>query len=88
MNQNEKETAKRIQTLAVCGCLCLLAVGAGVTYRALDRGTAAQPQLEPNPQPVTATQTPTLDTRLRRNPPLPQKRNPKRSRQNQHLLTL
>ena len=51
MNQNEKETAKRIQTLAVCGCLCLLAVGAGVTYRALDRGTAAQPQLEPNPQP-------------------------------------
>lgn len=64
MNQNEKETAKRIQTLAVCGCLCLLAVGAGVTYRALDRGTAAQPQLEPNPQPVTATQTPTLDTAL------------------------
>lgn len=65
MNQNEKETAKRIQTLAVCGCLCLLAIGAGVTYRAFDRGTAAQqPEQEANLQPVTATQTPPLDTAL------------------------
>lgn len=64
MSQNENETAKRIQTLAVCGCLCLLAVGAGVTYRAFDRGPAAQPEQEGNLQPVTATQTPALDTAL------------------------
>lgn len=64
MKQNEKETAKRIQTLAVCGCLCLLAVGAGVTYRAFDKGGAAGPQLEAEPRPVTATQTPALDTAL------------------------
>lgn len=64
MNQNEKETAKRVQALAVCGCLCLLAVGAGVTYRAFDRSGTAEPQIEAEPRPVTATQTPALDTAL------------------------
>ena len=34
MRKNEKETAKRMQTLAICGCLCLVAVGAGVLSKA------------------------------------------------------
>lgn len=64
-NEKDKETAKRIQTLAVCGCLCLLAVGAGVTYRAFDRSGSAQTEMETaEPRPVTATQTPALDTAL------------------------
>ena len=37
MKKNENKTARRMQTIAVCSCLCLLAVGAGVTYRAFDR---------------------------------------------------
>ncbi len=67
MRKNEKETARRMQTIAVCGCLCLLAVGAGVTYRAFDKSpegaVVSTEQTETN-QPVTAVQTPTLDTAL------------------------
>lgn len=65
MKRNEKETAKRVQTLAICGCLCLLAVGAGVTYRAFEKRpqTAQEEFTAPMPmeQPVTAVQTPSIE---------------------------
>lgn len=59
MNQKERKAARGLQIVAVCCCLCLLAVGAGVTYRALDRetpesGTALE-------QPVTAVQSKTIE---------------------------
>lgn len=47
-----------MQTIAICGCLCLLAVGAGVTYRAYDRSHLENAE---QAQPVTAVQTPTID---------------------------
>ena len=37
MNQKERRAARGLQIVAVCCCFCLLAVGAGVTYRAMDR---------------------------------------------------
>lgn len=58
MKKNENRTAKRMQTMAVCGCLCLLAVGAGVTYRAFDRSHMEAAQEE---QPVTAVKSPTIE---------------------------
>lgn len=64
MRKNEKETAKRMQTLAICGCLCLVAVGAGVTYRAFDRTPAESVDFAEREQPVTAVQTPTVDTAI------------------------
>ena len=64
MRKNEKETARRMQTIAICGCLCLLAVGAGVTYRAFDRTPVESADFMEVEQPVTAVQTPTIDTAL------------------------
>ena len=64
MRKNEKETARRMQTIAICGCLCLLAVGAGVTYRAFDRTPVESADFTEVEQPVTAVQTPTIDTAL------------------------
>ena len=61
MRKNEKETAKRMQTIAICGCLCLLAVGAGVTYRAFDRKPVESVDFADAERPVTAVQTPTID---------------------------
>ena len=60
MKNNEKNTARRVQTAALCCCLCLLAVGAGVTYRAFERsqGEALAEAVE---QPVTAMKTPTIE---------------------------
>ena len=58
MRKNEKNKAKQMQTIAVCGCLCLLAMGAGVTYRAFDRSHLETVEQE---QPVTAVKTPTLE---------------------------
>ena len=55
MNQ-EKKTAKRVRAAAVCGCLCLLALGAGVTYRAFDRS-----HLQQEEQPVAAVKSPTVE---------------------------
>ncbi len=49
----QKEKRNGLQVVAVCCCLCLLAVGAGVAYRAFDRETAEMP-LE---QPVTAVRS-------------------------------
>lgn len=40
MNQKERRAARGLQIVAVCCCFCLLAVGAGVTYRAMDREKA------------------------------------------------
>lgn len=64
MKKSEKETAKRMQTIAICGCLCLVAVGAGVTYRAFDKRPAESADLTEMEQPVTAVQTPALDTAI------------------------
>lgn len=64
MRKNEKETAKRMQTIAICGCLCLVAVGAGVTYRAFNRTPVESVDLAEMEQPVTAVQTPTVDTAI------------------------
>lgn len=70
MRKNEKNaahTARRVQTIALCGCLCLVAIGAGVTYRAFDNGHLAEEGQEgqmAQEQPVTAVQSPTLDAAL------------------------
>ncbi|MBR5269238.1 MAG: M23 family metallopeptidase [Anaerotignum sp.] len=56
MKKNENKTAMQVRTIAVCGCLCLLAVGAGVTYRAYDSS-----HMEPEEQPVTAVKSPTIE---------------------------
>lgn len=61
MKQTEKNTARRVQVIAVCCCLCLLAVGAGVTYRAFDKSHLKQAEQTPQPTPVTAVQTPQLE---------------------------
>lgn len=57
----KKEKNKAVQTIALCGCLCLAALGAGVTYRAFDRGEV---QTEEKEQKAAAVQTPKLDTAL------------------------
>ena len=57
--KNEKQTARRFQTFAICSCLCLLAVGAGVAYKGLEE--AGKQQVTEH-QPVTAVQTPKLDS--------------------------
>ncbi len=66
MKKKETNTAKRMQTIAICSCLCLLAVGAGVAYRAFDSIPAETADIteEPQEQPVTVVQTPTLDTAI------------------------
>ena len=60
MKKNENKTARRMQTIAICSCLCLVAVGAGVTYRAFDRshleGTEQQEDM-----PVTSVKSPTIE---------------------------
>lgn len=60
MNQKERRAARGLQIAAVCCCLCLLAVGAGVTYRALDRETAEVGEPLQSEQPVTAVQSKTI----------------------------
>lgn len=60
MKKNENKTARQMQTIAICGCLCLLAVGAGVTYRAYDRSHLEAVEQEID-QSVTALQTPAID---------------------------
>ena len=60
MKKNENKTARQMQAIAICGCLCLLAVGAGVTYRAYDRSHLENVEQAVD-QPVTAVQTPTID---------------------------
>ena len=58
MKKTENKKAKQIQTIAVCGCLCLLAVGAGVTYRAFERSPL---EMAEETQPVTAVKSPTME---------------------------
>ena len=60
MKKNENKTARRIQTIAICGCLCLVAVGAGVTYRAFDRSHLEVVEQDAE-QPVAAVKTPTIE---------------------------
>lgn len=60
MKKNENKTARRMQTIAICGCLCLVAVGAGVTYRAFDRSHLEAVEQDAE-QPVTAVKTPTIE---------------------------
>lgn len=60
MKKNENKTARRMQTIAICGCLCLVAVGAGVTYRAFDRSHLEGVEQDAE-QPVTAVKTPTIE---------------------------
>ena len=62
MNQKERRAARGLQIVAVCCCLCLLAVGAGGTYRAMDREKAEiSEQPLQNEQPVTAVQSKTIE---------------------------
>lgn len=60
MKKNENKTARRMQTIAICGCLCLVAVGAGVTYRAFDRSHLEVVEQDAE-QPVTAVKSPTIE---------------------------
>ena len=60
MKKNENKTARRMQTIAICGCLCLVAVGAGVTYRAFDRSHLEVVEQDAE-QPVAAVKTPTIE---------------------------
>lgn len=60
MKKNENKTARRMQTIAICGCLCLVAVGAGVTYRAFDRSHLETVEQEAE-QPVAAVKSPTVE---------------------------
>ena len=50
-----------MQAIAICGCLCLLAVGAGVTYLAFDREPVQMAEIVEENQPVTVVQTPPLE---------------------------
>ena len=59
MKRTEDKKARQVQGFAICCCLCLLAVGAGVTYRAFDRSHLEM--TEDMEQPVTAIKTPTLE---------------------------
>lgn len=59
MRKEENKTARRMQTAAICGCLCLLAVGAGVMLRAYET-PVAETVAETAEQPVTAVKSPTL----------------------------
>lgn len=61
MNQKERRAARGLQIVAVCCCLCLLAVGAGVTYRTLDREKAEVAEPLQKEQPVTAVQSKTIE---------------------------
>ncbi|MBQ9090978.1 MAG: M23 family metallopeptidase [Anaerotignum sp.] len=61
MKKNENKTARRMQTIAICGCLCLVAVGAGVTYRAFDRSHLEVVEQEEADLPVTAVKSPTIE---------------------------
>ena len=61
MNQKERRTARGLQIVAVCCCFCLLAVGAGVTYRAMDREKAGGSETLQKEQPVTAVQSKTIE---------------------------
>ena len=60
MKKKENKTARRMQTIAICGCLCLVAVGAGVTYRAFDRSHLEVVEQDAE-QPVTAVKSPTIE---------------------------
>ncbi|WP_352399612.1 M23 family metallopeptidase [Anaerotignum sp.] len=75
MKNKDKRTA--MWTATICGCLCLLAVGAGVVWQAMDfketlpqtsQSHAMENQpIEEDLQPVTMAQTPTVDeTKLQR----------------------
>lgn len=61
MNQKERRAARGLQIVAVCCCFCLLAVGAGVTYRAMDREKAGSSETLQKEQPVTAVQSKTIE---------------------------
>ena len=61
MNQKERRAARGLQIVAVCCCFCLLAVGAGVTYRAMDREKAGGSETLQKEQPVTAVQSKTSE---------------------------
>ncbi|WP_458408346.1 peptidoglycan DD-metalloendopeptidase family protein [Anaerotignum sp.] len=60
MKKNENKTARRMQTIAICSCLCLVAVGAGVTYRAFDRSHLSEAEQQED-MPVTAVKSPTIE---------------------------
>lgn len=61
MNQKERRAARGLQIVAVCCCFCLLAVGAGVIYRAMDREKAGGGETLQKEQPVTAVQSKTIE---------------------------
>lgn len=69
MKNKDKRTA--MWTATICGCLCLLAVGAGVVWQAMDFKQSLPPSAQSQVmesqtsreelQPVTMAQTPTVD---------------------------
>lgn len=61
MKKNENKTARRMQTIAVCGCLFLVAMSAGVTYRAFDRRHLEAVEQKEEDMPVTAVKSPTVE---------------------------
>ena len=61
MNQKERRAARGLQIVAVCCCFCLLAVGAGVTYRTMDREKAGGSETLQKEQPVTSVPSKTIE---------------------------
>ena len=61
MKKTENKTAGKLQTIAICGCLCLVALGAGVTYRAFDRSHLETTEQSVEEVPVTSVKSPTIE---------------------------
>ena len=71
MKNKNKNKRTAIWTATICGCLCLLAVGAGVVWQAVDYKETVPPQTQSQArviqsgegelQPVTMAQTPKVD---------------------------
>ena len=57
MKKIETKRGKQVQAVAIGCCLCLLAVGTGVTYRAFDQSHLEQAE----EVPVTSVQSPTIE---------------------------
>ncbi|MBQ5708695.1 MAG: M23 family metallopeptidase [Anaerotignum sp.] len=60
MKKNENKRGRQVQAVAIGCCLCLLAVGAGVTYRAFD-GSHLKENTQEAELPVTSVKSPTIE---------------------------
>ena len=57
MKKNENKTARRMQTIAICSCLCLVALGAGV----IDRSHLEETEQTAEEMPVTSVKSPAVE---------------------------